>query len=332
MKRRGNRIKLLIFLIIIVVGAPLILNVYYNQLLTPVTTQISYKRFVITPGQPFTQIANNLAKEKLIKSALAFRLLAAQLGIINKIQAGDFSLPTNLSSQELARLLTHGALDIWITFPEGQRLEQQAQIIDDKLNTSDNDQYRFNKNQYIAQAEEGFMFPDTYLIPKEASAGAIVQKLRNTFDNKVSKSLLLEGIKNNLTQNEVITLASIIERESRSNEERPIIAGILLNRLKEEMPLQVDATVQYAKGYDAANASWWPQVTVDNYKNVDSSYNTYLHVGLPPGPISNPGLESIRAAAEPANTPYLYYLHDTNGKVHYAKTGEEHQQNIQKYL
>jgi len=331
-KRRGNRIKLLIFLIIIVVGAPLILNVYYNQLLTPVTTQISYKRFVITPGQPFTQIANNLAKEKLIKSALAFRLLAAQLGIINKIQAGDFSLPTNLSSQELARLLTHGALDIWITFPEGQRLEQQAQIIDDKLNTSDNDQYRFNKNQYIAQAEEGFMFPDTYLIPKEASAGAIVQKLRNTFDNKVSKSLLLEGIKNNLTQNEVITLASIIERESRSNEERPIIAGILLNRLKEEMPLQVDATVQYAKGYDAANASWWPQVTVDNYKNVDSSYNTYLHVGLPPGPISNPGLESIRAAAEPANTPYLYYLHDTNGKVHYAKTGEEHQQNIQKYL
>lgn len=332
MKGRASRIKLLVILIIVVIGAPLILNTLYNQLLTPVSTQKSYKRFVITPGQPFSQIAKNLEKEKLIKSALAFRLLAAQLGIINKIQAGDFSLPTNLSSQELARLLTHGALDIWITFPEGQRIEQQAAIIDGKLNTPDNNQYQFNKNEYIAQAQEGYMFPDTYLVSKEATAGAVVEKLRNTFENKVAKSLLLEGIKNNLTQNEVIILASIIERESRSNEERPIIAGILLNRLKEGMPLQVDATVQYAKGYDAGNNTWWPQVTVKDYKSVDSSYNTYLHPGLPPGPISNPGIESIRAAAEPATTPYLYYIHDTNGKVHYARTGAEHNANIEKYL
>jgi len=332
MKGRGMRLKLLIILIIIVIGAPLILNTYYNSLLTPVTTEKSFKRFVITPGQPFSQIAKNLEKEKLIKSALAFRLLAAQLGIINKIQAGDFSLPTNLSSKELAKLLTHGALDIWITFPEGQRIEQQARTIDEKLNTSDNNEFQFDKNEYIALAEEGYMFPDTYLISKEASAGAVVEKLRNTFSAKVPQSLLLGGIKNNLTQNEVIILASIIERESRSNEERPVIAGILLNRLKEGMPLQVDATVQYAKGYNAANTTWWPQVTPEDYQSVDSPYNTYLHTGLPPGPISNPGLESIRAAAEPASTPYLYYLHDTNGKVHYATTGAQHNANIQKYL
>lgn len=332
MKGRGTRIKFLIFSIIIVISTPLVLNRYYNHLLIPVTNQKTYKRFVITPGQPFSQIAKNLEKENLIRSALAFRLLAAQLGIINRIQAGDYSLPTNLSSQELAKLLTHGALDIWITFPEGQRIEQQAAIIDEKLNTPDNNQYQFNKDKYMALAQEGYMFPDTYLVPKEATAGAVAEKLRNTFDGKITRSLLLEGIKNGLTENEVIILASIIERESRSNEERPIIAGILLNRLKEGRPLQVDATVQYAKGYDAANAAWWPQVTPDDYKSVDSLYNTYLHTGLPPGPISSPGLDSIRAAAEPADTPYLYYLHDTNGKIHYAKTGEQHNANVQKYL
>jgi UPF0755 protein len=332
MKSRTPRLKLLVIIILLVIGVPLVLNQFYNYLLTPVSKQQSFKRFVIVPGQPFSQIAKNLEKEKLIRSALAFRLLTAQLGITNKIQPGDYSLPTNLSSQDLARLLTHGALDIWITFPEGQRIEQQAAIIDERLNTPDNNLYQFNKDQYIAAAQEGYMFPDTYLVSKEATASGVAEKLRGTFNNKVPRSLLLEGIKNNLTENEVVTLASIIERESRSNEERPIIAGILLNRLKEGMPLQVDATVQYAKGYDSGNNTWWPQVTIDDYKSVDSPYNTYLHTGLPPGPISNPGLESIRAAAGPANTPYLYYLHDTNGKIHYAKTGEQHNTNIQKYL
>ncbi len=332
MKRSKSRIKFLTCLVLLVVAVPVLLNLFYNSQLKPVTSQESVKRFVITPGQPFSQITANLQKEKLIKSALAFRLLAAQLGITNKIQAGDYSLPTNLSAQEMAQFLTHGALDIWITFPEGQRIEQQAKVIEERLNTQNNNQYQFDKGEYIALADEGYMFPDTYLISKEASASAVVEKLRSTFESKVPKSLLLSGIKNGLTELEVITLASIIEREAKTNEERPVIAGILLNRSNEGMPLQVDATVQYAKGYDAGNATWWPQVTIEDYKAVNSPYNTYLHTGLPPGPISNPGLESIRAAAEPVDTPYFFYLHDSKGKIHYAKTGEQHNANIQKYL
>lgn len=330
--KAGLRLKLIIILFILIIAAPLALLKYYNYLLTPVSSNETSRRFVIKPGQPFMQIAQNLEKEKLIRSAIAFRLLVAQLGITTKIQAGDYQIPENLSSQELAKLLTFGALDIWVTFPEGQRIEQQAENLVDKLKTVDNEKYQFDNEDYIAQAEEGYMFPDTYLISKEASASAAAEKLRSTFEAKVPKSLLEKGLQNNLTQNQVVILASLIEREAKTNEERGVIAGILLNRLKAGMPLQVDATVQYAKGYDIANKTWWPGVTPEDYRSVKSPYNTYLHAGLPPGPICNPGLDSITAAVKPADTDYFYYLHDNKGKIHYAKTGEEHQQNIQKYL
>lgn len=278
------------------------------------------------------QIASNLEKEHLIRNAVAFRFLVAQLGITSRIQAGDYQIPQNLSAKDLAKLLTFGAIDVWVTFPEGQRIEQQAETIVNKLKTDDNDKYQFDKEQYLKAAEEGYMFPDTYLVSKEASAGAVAEKLRDTFNAKVSKSLLIKGLKNNLTQNQVVILASLIEREAKTPEERPIIAGILLNRLKAGIALQVDATVQYAKGYNAANKTWWPGVTTDDYRSVKSPYNTYLNPGLPPGPICNPGLDSISAAAQPADTDYFYYVHDSKGKIHYAKTGAEHEANIQKYL
>ena len=176
------------------------------------------------------------------------------------------------------------------------------------------------------------MFPDTYLIPKDTSAKDLVDRLKNTFNQKVDKSIFEKAAKNHLTEEETIILASLIEREAKTNQERPVIAGILINRLNAGIALQVDATVQYAKGYDASSNSWWPQVSLDDYKSVKSLYNTYLHLGLPPKPIANPGLESIRAAASPAQTDYLYYLHDSDGKIHYAETIEEHTKNIREYL
>lgn len=332
MKKQNSKLRLIIIVLVLIIAAPFILIAYFNSLLSPVSKSEQLKRFVVKPGQPFIQIAGNLQSEGLIKNALAFRLLVAQMGITNRIQAGDYRLSPKQSAREIAEQLTRGALDLWITFPEGQRIEQQAQTIDEKLNDSANEKLQFDKQIYIKLAKEGYMFPDTYLVSREASAEAMVEKLETTFDDKVPKSLLSKSLKNNLTSNQIIILASLIEREAKTNEERPIIAGILLNRIKEGMPLQVDATVQYAKGYDAGNKNWWPQVTQEDLTSIKSLYNTYLHQGLPPAPICNPGLESIRAAAEPATTDYLYYIHDTNGKIHYAKTGEEHNANIQKYL
>lgn len=328
--------KLSWFLIVIVavlILAPIALLKYYDFLLTPPSNNNNQNQiFVVKPGQPLTQIAQNLQKASIIRNAFAFRLLATQMGIAKNIQAGDYRFSPGQNAKDIAQTLTHGAIDVWITFPEGMRVEEQAAKISDKINTAENVKAQFNSDQYIKLAKEGYMFPDTYLIAKDAGAVDIAKKLKDTFDQKVDSRILEKGAKNNLTQYQVIILASIIEREARADEEKPIIAGILLNRQLAGIALQVDATVQYAKGYDAAKKTWWAPVSVSDYSTVKSPYNTYINPGLPPAPISNPGLASIRAAAEPADTPYLYYIHDTKGKVHYAKTIQEHNANIQKYL
>ena len=329
-----NRKKLFIFpiIFILLIITPVVLNQYYNHLLKPAANDETPQIFVVKPGQPVVQIAQNLGKEGLIKNALAFRFLVAQIGITKNIQAGDFRLSPQMSSREIATLLTHGAIDVWITFPEGTRVEEMAKIIEAKLKTPENDKYSFDKKEFIKGAKEGYLFPDTYLIAKDATAQTIVDRLLTTFGEKVDPKILEKGARNNLTSQEVVILASLIEREAKTNEERPIIAGILLNRASEGIALEVDATVRYAKGYDSAKNTWWAPITTQDYQSVKSQFNTYLHPGFPPSPIANPGLESIRAAAEPADTDYFYYLHDSKGKIHYAKTIEEHNRNIRDFL
>lgn len=300
--------------------------------LSPLTKeQTEDKIFVITPGQAITTIAQNLEEENLIKNAFAFRLLIAQMGIGQSIQAGDFRLSANMSSREIAEELTHGAIDIWVTLPEGLRIEEQADILEEKLKFGGNDAYNFNKRDYIRLAEEGFMFPDTYLIPRDATAQIIVEQLRSTFTDKVEESIISKS-KTTLSTEEIITLASLLEREAKTAEEKPTIAGIINNRLTDGMALQIDATVQYAKGYDSNENTWWPQITVDDYQAVKSPYNTYINSGLPPGPISSPGIDSIRAVLEPEETNYYYYLHDSEGNIHYAETNEQHEQNKAEFL
>lgn len=272
-----------------------------------------------------------MKEENLIKNSFAFRLLVAQMGIGKSIQAGDFKLSSSMSSKEVAEELTHGAIDIWVTFPEGLRKEEQADVLEEKLRFGSNESYNFNKREFIRLAEEGFMFPDTYLIPKDATAQIAASQLRATFKSKVEDSIIA-GSDTEFTVDEVVTIASLIEREAKTSQEKPTIAGIINNRLNLGMPLQIDATVQYAKGYDSIENTWWPQITRDDYQSVKSQFNTYLNSGLPPAPISNPGIDSIRAVLEPEDTNYLYYLHDSEGKIHYAETIDEHNQNIQDHL
>ncbi|KKR50475.1 MAG: hypothetical protein UT84_C0011G0021 [Candidatus Curtissbacteria bacterium GW2011_GWA1_40_16] len=321
-------------LFVLLITSPVLLYKYYNLLLQPVSysSPAPAKTIVITPGQPLVQVAANLEKEHLIKSAFAFRLLVAQMGISRNIQAGDFNISPDMSSKEIATFLTHGAIDVWVTIPEGLRIEEQADRIEQKLKFGANEDYKFDKKQYIQLAKEGYMFPDTYLIPKDATAEDVSDRFQQTFKQKVSDTVLNKGTKYGLSPQDVIILASLLEKEAKTSEEKPIIAGIFINRLNAGLPLQVDATVSYAKGYVSAQNTWWPQVTVANYQDIKSAYNTYLHLGLPPAPIASPGQDSINAAASPAQTDYYYYLHDTTGKIHYAKTAQEHNNNIQTYL
>jgi len=282
--------------------------------------------FVIPKGASINSIAQNLENEKLIRSRLVFYLLVKLNGYEKRIQAGDFRLTRNMSAPEIAEELTHGTLDVWITIIEGMRTEEIAQILAKELNIPES---VFLK---AAEGKEGYLFPDTYLIPKTSTANQVVAILENNFQNKVDESLKSRLAAKNLSLKEALIIASLLEREVQSFEDKRIVAGILLNRLAVEMPLQVDATVQYALGYNAVEQSWWKKNLTSKDLKIDSPYNTYLYPGLPPGPIANPGLESLLAVAQFQSSDYYYYLTDKKGIMHYAETYEGHSNNIAKYL
>lgn len=284
---------------------------------TPVT-------FRVNAGDGVRAIAANLAGDNLIRSSTAFFVLVKLMGIERNLQAGEFRLNRTMDSRSLARELTHGFEDIWVTTLEGWRNEEIATALAKNL--------ELPESEFLRNARMGYMFPDTYLIPQDATAGAIISIFTGAFDKKVTADMRADIRSAGMTLESVVILASIVEREGLTDEDRPVIAGILLNRLEIGWPLQADATLQYALGYQAQEKTWWKKALTDDDKKVKSPYNTYTNPGLPPGPISNPGIASIRAVIYPKKTEYMYYLHDPTGSVHYAKTLEEHNANVARYL
>lgn len=280
--------------------------------------------FVVAKGEGVKAIAANLVEKNLIRSPISFYLVVKILGIERQLQAGDFRLSRTMNTETIARELTHGMLDAWVTTLEGWRSEEIAIKLAKELDIPE--------AEFLRVVEEGYMFPDTYLIPRDATAGAIVVLFKKTFSQKVTTQMREDAGKRGLTLDAVVTLASIVEREGRSDEDRPTIADILLKRLKAGWPLQTDATLQYILGYQPFEKSWWKKALTEQDKRAKSPYNTYANPGLPPGPIANPGLASIRAVIYPVETDYWYYLHDEKGRAHYARTIEEHERNIATYL
>lgn len=281
------------------------------------------KLFVIAKGEGVREIAYSLKKEGLIKDPIAFFLLVRfRLNLDNKIEAGDHRLSPSWSAEEIAKALTQASNDVWITIPEGYRAEEIADLLQKDIPT-----FRESWRSEL-DANEGYLFPDTYLVPKTASLKLIMSILKNNFEAKFSNISTSSG---GLSENEIVTVASIVEREARYAKDRPLVASVIYNRLGIGMKLDIDATVQYALGYQENEKRWWKKnLTTDDIK-IDSPYNTYTHAGLPPTPISNPGLKALEAAANPAKTNYLYYISDKNGVNHYAATIEEQNANIQKY-
>ena len=313
---------LLVLLVILILGF-----FWYKEGVLPVNTQDAKPvMFVVTPGSSVNTIAVNLENEKLIRSRLVFYLLVKFKGLEKRIQYGGFRLTRQMSASDIADELTHGTVDVWVTIIEGVRTEEIARTISQSL--------KIPESVFLAVAKdkEGYLFPDTYLIPKTAKAQEIVTILENNFNQKVGTSFNQGFAKQNLSLNDAITLASLLEREAQSLDDKKMVAGILLNRLAINMPLQVDATVQYALGYDNDEQTWWKKNLTNADLKIDSLYNTYLYPSLPPGPIANPGLDSIQAVAQPTVNDYLYYLTDKNGNMHYAKTLEGHNRNISQYL
>lgn len=322
MKLKG---RIIVFFILLFVAGIFSLILYKEGTLPVDKSNKTTKVFSIKQGDNITQVANNLAKEELIRNKLVFYLMVKQLGIEKKIQAGDFQLSSAMSLKEIALNLTHGSLDRWITVIEGLRKEEVAQIVGSALNLPE--------SEFIKNADEGYLFPDTYLVPTNVTIESLVKIFKTNFDKRYTEAKQKVSKKNELTDNQVIVLASLIEREAKFDSDRSEVARILLRRIEEGHNLQVDATVQYALGYQPDQKTWWKKHTTFDDLKVDSTFNTYQNAGLPPFPICNPGLASIKAALSANNnTPYLFYVSDKSGKLHFAKDSDDHQKNIEKYL
>lgn len=308
-----KRLLLLLFALFLSLVAVL---VWFYINIQPVSTDKNFSNFLITKGQSASSVANKLQSSGFIKNALVFKIYLKITGQVNKIQPGEFRLSPSFSLFQVIDTLSKGPIEIWVTIPEGLRREEIAARFATNL---DKDQSFVDEFLFVSKGEEGYLFPDTYLFPKDSSASAIVKKMIGTFENKTASL--------NLTKDQVI-LASILERETKTDEERPIVAGILMNRLDIGMALQVDASVQYAIGI---SKNWWPILSREDLK-INSKYNTYKFPGLPPSAIASPGISSLTAAASPIDNDYFYYIHDSEAQIHYAKTLEEHNTNVAKYL
>jgi len=320
----GFLFKLLITLFIVVIIPAVGVTIWTNQALSPVGESKKEKFFVIKKDENPSSFSQRLQDENLINNSFVFRVYLKLTGLDKDIQAGSFKISADKSVAQIAKLLTSGQIDKWVTIVEGLRKEEIAQILADE--------FGIEKSEFVKEAVEGELFPDTYLIPVETSTEKILSIFKSNFDSKFDKNLQTQAKNKGLSKKQVLILASIVERESRNEKERPIIAAILLKRWREDISLGADATVQYALGYSNEEKSWWRGVLTDQDLKIQSPYNTRTNLELPPGPICSPGLTSIQAVINPQETPYYFYLHDAEGNVHYAETLQGHQQNIIDFL
>ncbi|MCX6761219.1 MAG: endolytic transglycosylase MltG [Candidatus Nealsonbacteria bacterium] len=289
--------------------------------------------FSIEKGQGSREIALNLQEQGLVKWSSDFRLYVATKGISSQLQAGSYSLSYSMNVPQMVNKFVLGeVIKIKLVAPEGYRIKDiEENLLANGNKTYDiselkakdfKGEFGFLKSVPDSASLEGFLFPDTYEFSYEASKEDIAKKMLDNFDQKLTAVLRQETEKQKKTIFDIITMASLIEKEVKTKEDKEIVSGILWKRLKSKMPLQVDATILYLTAKENSN------VSIDETK-IDSPYNTYKYLGLPQGPICNPGIESIQAAIYPKSSVYWYYLSTPEGKTIFSRTLEEH--NIAKY-
>ena len=303
---------------------------------TPVT-------FTISPGETVIQIATRLQEQGLVIDAELFRRYVQYHEMDTTIEAGEFTLRQTMTIPEVAEALQRGLIaEQEVTIQEGLRLEQvaaavaaQTTIPEDEFLTLVTTGWRDAGLAYDFLAEippgatlEGFLFPETYRLPEEATALDLLNRMLQTFDARVTPEMRAAGTVHDMTFYELMAMASIVEREAVLDEERPFIASVYFNRWNSDWLLNADPTVQYGMASQAGwTGEWWPQLTPEDYQSVVSPYNTYLNLGLPPSPICSPGLASIEAVAYPADTDYFYFLADctkNDGSHLFAVNEEQH--------
>lgn len=312
--------------------------------------------FVVEKGEGADVIARRLKAQGVIRSELFFKVALSRSGLATRLQPGTYDFRGAEDFAEVIRRLASGGVpanEFVLLVKEGWNLSDIKKALDDagyadaegffRVTGSPATDHRtlsadsapkpadlsadfpFLRDKPVYVSLEGFLFPDTYRIFRSASAGELVKTLLANFDRKLTPELRQRIADRKKSTYEIVTMASIVEREVRGDGDRRMVADIFWRRLEVGMALQADSTVNYATGKSL------PSVTLEDTESV-SEYNTYKYPGLPLGPISNPGLSAIEAAVSPAPNEYWYFLTDASGTVHYGRNLDEHNQNKAKYL
>lgn len=307
--------------------------------------------FQIPSGIAADAVAADLAAAGLLDDPELFLNYLSFYGFDSRLQAGQYTLNGNLTIPQLARAISEGsAQDVVVSFLKGMRVEEMADYlavtspaeIDPaeflalvrRQRKFDLSPYSFLNSLGMDNTLEGYLFPGAYRVPADADAQYLIEDMLRNFDFEVTPAMRQAYGAQGLSLAEAVILASIVERETPVDEERPTIASVYTNRVREGMRLQADPTVQYALGFQQGNQNWWKAPLNLTDLKVQHPYNTYVIPGLPPGPIANPGLASLQAIAEPEATDFLFFVVDCEsnppGRHVFSRTFEEHLANVER--
>ena len=309
----------------------IILGLFYFQASRPVSNNTQLQTFEIKPGMTLNKVAKKLSREGLIRSSSAFQAIALLQEKQKLIMIGEYNVSPSMLPTEILQRITSGKTILHpVTIPEGYRIIEIGDILV-KNGLADKGKFlEQTKNtrllkEIAADSLEGYLFPETYHFGKFTDEKTIVKKMVDTFKERTLKQEFLNRAKEmGFSFHEIITLASLIEKETGKDSERKQISSVFHNRLKKNMLLQTDPTVIYAiENFDG-------NIKKRDLK-IDSPYNTYRYKGLPPGPISSPGIKSIIAALYPANTSNLYFVSRQDGSHQFSSTLNQHNEAVQKY-
>jgi UPF0755 protein len=320
-------LKLFILIDLLIIGAVLIAALSLFQLNKPAADFPENEPIVIAPGTPVRTITEELKAKGVVRSEQLLYYILVFLHNPADLKASTYVFDTPLTALDIAKKLTEGDFDtdlVRFTHIEGERVEiltQRAEIFFPNFNAE-----QFTQN---ALPMEGRLFPETYFVPPTYDDTELLKLLIDTYEEKV-EPLRKEIDESLLTEQEVIILASILEREANSPESMSMVSGILQNRLAIDMPLQADATIEYVLENPLGELP--AGQLASELRELDSPYNSYLNLGLPPTPIGNPGLDAIVAAINPTPSDYFYYITGDDGEFYYAETYNQHLQNIALYL
>ncbi|MBI2604351.1 MAG: endolytic transglycosylase MltG [Candidatus Harrisonbacteria bacterium] len=329
--------KILRYCIIAGIAALVLSGVVFARSLQPIEGSDERQTFVVRAGESLADIARRLQNEGLVRSAASFRWYSLFAGSAHTVKPGAYRISSSESAVRIAEKLAKGPEDVTVVIPEGATLRDIARLlaangilqegaVEQLPPAGFSEQYPFLKNR---KSLEGFLFPDTYKFAPQSEATVVVKKMLDNFAAKAYPLLRAAGS----ALYETLIIASLVEKEVPDvADDRAIVSGIILRRLRIGMGLQIDATVLYAKCASALFTCASPRLAREDYA-IASPYNTYAHAGLPPTPIANPGIDAIRAAINPKETDYLFYLSDPKTKrTIFSKDFEEHNEQRAKYL